>query len=69
MGGGASQSWMTGNTVELYDPTVALSMNPGTLPNGTPGVVYAGVTFTGAGGTGLVHNRSRVRQVAAGHDL
>ena len=52
LAGGSSQSWMSGNTVELYDPLQALALSPALLPNAQPGVAFTPVTLVASGGTG-----------------
>ena len=54
--GGFSQSWMTSNTAELYDPSTAVAIAPPTLADGQPGVAYAPVVFVGVGGLGVGYN-------------
>ena len=49
--GGFSQSWMTGNTVEVRQSS-AVIITPATLPDATPNVAYAPVTLNLTGGTG-----------------
>ena len=49
--GGSSQSWMSANSAEIFDPVQTPNITPTTLANGTPGVAYAPVTFNGNGGT------------------
>lgn len=47
--GGASQSWMTGNTAELYDAATAPAITPALLPDGQLGVPYPTTTLSGSG--------------------
>src|SRR5207245_2916271 len=58
--GGSSQSWMTNNTAEVYDPAVALAISPITLPDGQPNVTYPGITFTATGGAGPPYQIAQV---------
>ena len=47
LAGGSGQSWMSGNTAELFDPATAPSFTPTTLNAATPNVAYPPATFTG----------------------
>ena len=60
--GGSSQSWMSGNTVELYDPLAALALSPASR-TAQPGVAYTPVSrFAASGGTGPYQITMRVGQ-------
>ena len=52
LAGGAGQSWMTGNTGEIYDAPAAPSLTTTTVPVGQVGVAYPATTLQGTGGSG-----------------
>ena len=61
--GGFGQSWMTGNTGELYDVTATPSLTSTTLPDGQIGVAYANTTLVATGGSGGPYHIDRISGV------
>ena len=52
LAGGSGQSWMSGNTADLYDLAAIPALTTTTVPDGQVGVPYPGSTLTAAGGGG-----------------
>ena len=50
--GGASQSWMSNNSAELYDVAAAPALTTASLPDGQIGVAYGPLTLAATGGAG-----------------
>jgi photosystem II stability/assembly factor-like uncharacterized protein len=60
LAGGSSQSWMTGNTAELYDSSAGPALTTTTVPDGQVGVPYPNTVLAAAGGAGGPYSITQV---------
>ena len=52
LAGGSGQSWMSGNTADLYDLAAIPALTTTSVPDGQVGVPYPATTLAAAGGAG-----------------